>query len=548
MEALKEKTAKILGVKNVKDWKISDFKEFEDGSYLVQVHFLQDEKNREKKTKFPRLRGVVVEIDDNSIDGGRIIAHAYPKTPSVVCDKLRISHNGNLIIKAPTRTEDLIQKKVIEIPEGKFKLRHGFDGFLLKVFKYKGIVYFSSNKKLDASMSFWGDSDYFKDIYLRNGGPTESELFPEDCTDSPFVYVFMVVDKVFLVGTRQDVGTGYVALLDVKKIENDFESDGDYRKYDEREEPSQFKVVSTVPSKIEEPFVYFSDYLTVEQANDHLESGFFEKSNPSDIRLGTGEFVVVYVYDDNDQISKVIRVQSSAYDWRLNTLLEHNRNPRHQFFVLATLAKFKITGSSDNGKENYKRFKERFVLYKVEGVTKEILKDAIKSGGFIPDIGKTRSTIKDLEDYNVRLKVIWLNFIISLPPQRQLDAIEYLREYLDAKKKIVKTLLEIYEAKKKRDYVEAEKEVSYTIGSKTKTKVETYNKRIYAMVKELEKSVKENEKSGSESPSSIVLKNTAKKITSKEWGISIYKLNKNIDIMTGEYKPILKIRGELRDS
>lgn len=336
--SVRDKISKIVGIVNdPQAWEIKDTFDHPDGyGSLVMVRY----KDSADMETFGRINGVVIDVD-----AGAIIASSYGHTPLAVADEITVNEKGEIVltdITGVTRSFDSSRVK--------FKL--GLEGVILRVYKWGGIVFVSSHTKIDVSRSVWGTSLPFLDIYTALGGPT-TELFHENTVTSPICHIFQVVDPSLLVATKQDIGVGYLAYLGPKQMWNVELTSCPYKQTDESgidsqgipnrtlgytpqewltdkrknagfipslfSGPSNF--VTTLPTPLTEPVIFYPQNLDLETVNVHLRRGYWLLPDAfyesADYRLTLGEFVTMYWRNDKGHLEQAaMQIQSTAYNWR----------------------------------------------------------------------------------------------------------------------------------------------------------------------------------------------------------------------------------------
>jgi hypothetical protein len=104
------------------------------------------------------------------------------------------------------------------------------EGSLIRVFKYKGKVYFSTHRKLSAARSKWAGGNTFKTLYDKLGGPSEEVCFPEGCGDTvPYVYSFLINHSQLLMASHMPLqeDEGYLVYLGCEKMFEQDENNGE---------------------------------------------------------------------------------------------------------------------------------------------------------------------------------------------------------------------------------------------------------------------------------------------------------------------------------
>ena len=294
MESMKSLIAAALNVPVVDDWEICN-EDKENG--LVLVHTTEDA----DLVKYGWIKGLVLDTQT-----WKVVCQSYgssttvslsmtrPLTPAYVYDKETRK-------SIPTFKMNTLDGQKLELSGDRLQWVDGYDGTLLRVWKYKGKVYVSSHKRIHTDTSAWGGSPPFRKLYTDLGGPTDALFGAEE--SSRAVYTFLLVHPALQIGSHVPLKKTFFLYL------------GEHLLAGEGALPEPVPLLST----LETP-----NMLTLEQVNTRLKYGFYsEKQNEllmTDARLGHGEFVMCFEYTDatKTKIERCIKVQSDAYTWRVN--------------------------------------------------------------------------------------------------------------------------------------------------------------------------------------------------------------------------------------
>lgn len=428
--ALRKAIGDILGVRDDGTWTYLDRGGVrEKGLYIV--HYTD-----EGAKKSGDLRGVIVDVDHQCV-----ICSSFGATPSATVTS--IPPEGAL-----TFTDDDGQEHTIVIEDTVFKA--GFEGFLIRVVKHDGIVYFTTHRNMRPTSARWGDFSMptFMEMYESLGGPKGDDLFPADVQFSPYVYIFLVVHPKLLVGTRQDVGPGYIVHLETRKM---WET-SPFGVKEDVGQPKEFVSTGSQSATITAPFLYVPPEMTPEEANDFLEEGYYD-SVYDNVWLRTGEFVVAHFE------GKIFRLQSPSYSWRTSL---RNNNPiiRHQF----------ISSLVDDTRT-------RNLLIKYLPID---LSCAERINEMIPALTLPLAPTSYTTEAD-RLKLIWLNFLLSLPLQRQHEATTLLTDFLQDRDKMIAWLCSI---KDNRELIanHPNKRIEYLIREARKTGPDRFQQTLTSLV------------------------------------------------------------------
>lgn len=264
----------IEGLNQLDKWDITDS---DETTGLYNIHAKKD-----CMGELPHIRGIVL---DPTV--GKIVAWSYEKETKVTAKSLS-ELDGNLIANLPSGKILTLGKKNDLI------ITPGLEPVTIRVFKYKGKIYISTNRRLDCSSSFFGNSDDFLTMYNKCGGPDVKTLFDEKKETSPYVYVFLIHHKDLQCAGRLDAKDGQVLFIDVFPMLD-------------LEDSSQ--------KRVESPCTFVTP-ISLDQANKMLTM-----DDNKDYRLSQANFVAVR------SGRKLWIVQSEAHEWRMKV---HGENPNHR--------------------------------------------------------------------------------------------------------------------------------------------------------------------------------------------------------------------------
>lgn len=398
MESAKEEIAKLLDIPVSGEWDIYDQDE-KSGIFLI--HYNVNEGTY--MVPYGNLKGTVVDLNEK-----RIICQSFGYTPTATLDKLEYDSFGNIKV-----VDDF--GNFYQIAKDTFKLRRSFEGVVIRVFKYGGETYFATHKCLHPTRSRWGSSEAFLTMYEKLGGPNASDLFDSTETESPYCYIFLIVHPDLLVGSQENVGSGYIVHLETRKML--WSTGGTERK---------LNVSNTLP--VTKGVLYQPPFLTLDEANNVLRYGtYLETERKSfDDRLGIGESVMLAT----DKI--MIKINSPSYAWRTN-LRDNNPNLKHRFFLLSNSARLDTTN-----KASLENFRGRYPLVVVPDI--QTVRDNLNKG--IIEI-KALTDSKNLNQ-NQRLSIVWYNFLISVPSSQRSKVVDLLDTYYKERKEVTDWVLGIF--------------------------------------------------------------------------------------------------------
>lgn len=267
----REKISNILGIPNsTSDWTIIDSV---PGKNLYKIHFTET-----ASPQFQKFRGTTVDVQKGI----------------VVCDGFGV---------IPTEVTYSLDK--IENLE-KMEMKRGYDGALVMVWYRDGVVWHSTNSKIDFSRSRWGNSDTFRDMWEELGGPEDHELFDIlDYEDSSLVYYFLLAHEqlIFAEKTQKESKLLYLGCGSFSPTPDTDNLPADMEEY---ETPETFE--------------------TREEAESWLASG--DKPSAVHHLYRPGGFIVLY----KDGLP-VLRVEGISYN-RRSLVRGNNPNIRHRVYEL----------------------------------------------------------------------------------------------------------------------------------------------------------------------------------------------------------------------
>lgn len=422
---IKLKVATVLGLPDVADWMILDI---DKEAGLALAHYDETVANM---AKYGSIRGHVVDYNK-----GALVCSSFGYTPTCTLDKIVPQFTGNLEL-----TDEHTERHTFL--GGNYFFRIGFEGVIIRVFKFGGKVYRSSHKRLNPSESRWGTSDTFIEIYDRLQGPDPESLFNPKAKYSPWVHSFLLVDPKLLVGTKQDVGTGYIVHINSERM-----WDKENCPYPIEEVDDEMAVINSTPympecGQITKPFIFKPTDMNVSEANDHLALGFWAPINVPDPRLSHGEFLVLYQKDAKSGVRPYFKIMSSAYRWR-TLLRDDNQNVKHQFFLLLNDSYLETKTNSKQRGIGKAAFREKYVIFKLytpTGIIQHIKEYGMLMTLDVPEKGVNIDSLYNTPD--LRLQQIWMNYLLSVPFTDQADVAQFYYSLLQDRLNIIKWIQDL---------------------------------------------------------------------------------------------------------
>lgn len=406
MTDIKTKIAQILGIELSDFWDILDS---DEDHQLYLIHYTPGA----NVTKFGDLRGVVVDLEAKTV-----VCRSFGYTPTAVKDELKLSPDQKLHVT------DLLGEEHI-IDPNQLRIKIGFEGTIMRVFKHRGQVYHSTHRRLKTERSRWGNSIPFEEMYYVLNGPSDDELFNPQSDYSPYCHIFLMVHPDVLNVTKDDVQQGYLVYLGPKQLwsvegnispykQTDPEGHPIGESWDQDPRPSAGWIDSTLylPETQTERILTPMN-LDLPAANQHLRYGFYDSfpDEQLDPRLRTGEFVILYKLDENQQITGLLKVESTAYRWRMD-MRDSNPNLLHRFYQL--LNGSYIRTETAEGLAEYRRRFPILTRYSVESIKQHVPFIIWPQETMTPEQENALIQSKDDRLYN-----IWLGYLMAVPLHRQ---------------------------------------------------------------------------------------------------------------------------------
>jgi hypothetical protein len=363
----------------------------EDRPQLVLVHYNENyEPNNRSHLPLKKIRGTILDLET-----GAIVCDSYGHTQTLPCFSHLVEEfptdmpSGQIVIDTEIteyiNDSRLAPNEAPKYPPGtrifdshRTRMFIGYEGAVLRIFKWKGQVFVSTHRRINAYESHWGSREKFIDIYRRLGGPEPESFFGEE-DYSPYCHLVLVVDnQIRLASSTRD---NRIIYLGFKKVWSEEEhaqivvKDGQgtlapyshfkdikvrYPKFGHLEEPSAFSTNFDRPM-IDQPsisvelankFMFPSQFATnipdngypveanelvVEYEHSPVGSSvkdiYFPRGNQdaSDRRLRGGDFIILYYLEDNGETT-VYRLEPETFQYRAK-VMDDNPNLYNRFIV-----------------------------------------------------------------------------------------------------------------------------------------------------------------------------------------------------------------------
>lgn len=225
-----------------------------------------------EKDLTPDYRSTIIDIKD------KVIVNKFPAVERVIHANQVIQTKKGLAFHSDRgRVIDSL-----DLEEEDYQIIEGYEGVILRIFKWKDVVYFSTFKMLDARTAKWKNKSFY-DMYLELGGITGEEIFKD--VDSEFTSInLMIIHPLLQNILHGDIGLGCIKL---------------------------FSMTSTKAGGVNlPPNTKMIDYISIDQMNDILSPEFIPEM--------FGGFAFIHVLDKDMGIRAVYEIRSSGYQWRHN--------------------------------------------------------------------------------------------------------------------------------------------------------------------------------------------------------------------------------------
>jgi hypothetical protein len=403
----KKEFGKMLGLDENGPWDIVS--ENED---LAMIHHQQDA----DMNVYGTVRGVVLDKKT-----GNVVSYSYPHAQKFVLPTLA---NIDGVV--------MLDKKTA-IPFSSLKIKIGFEGPLIQIFKHNGKVYHATRKRLDSGKSRWGNSKIFEEIWKELEGPSDDTMFNVNKKYSPYCHTFIMNHPDVLICTKDNVGRGNLIYLGPKQM---YSTEPGKCPYPLEEVDTDLHVPNTVslyePGN-ENKSIHSPDHITLEEANKHLLFGFyegFEGYQFLDSRLLPGEFLIL-----EDTNSKMMyRVESPSYAWR-SAMRNNNPNFLHRFFELLDLAYLRNTAEDE---KKYMDMVPILTTYDVDSLRSNLSGNPMIVWPQNTEVVELIPTNKDAKLYN-----IWQCFLVSVPLCRQLMVVEFFEHLLKRRDEVTNWIVDL---------------------------------------------------------------------------------------------------------
>jgi hypothetical protein len=259
-----------------------------------------------------------------------------------------------------------------------------------------------------------------------------------------------------------------------------------------------FAESETIGGAVTESFIHKPKSLTVEEANNHLQFGYYNSFASEDLRQLTGEAVIVY--DDKD----IVKIHSPSYEWRVN-MRGNNPNINNQFYTLLNSVYPDV-----NNDDTWNALKSKLVVLPLYG--EQSLKDLYAQSGAILTIPSGEVTRDNFANRDSRIHLLWMNYLLSLPPTVQGDALNILSQFKTDRNNVIEWLQTIEQTHKDIEKQEIPERAKGLISSSRR------------LARERMSGGNNYANNGSYMKLPLLIKSTLRNLINKENGTSLYGL------------------------
>ena len=304
-------------------WRIDNKYVVENQVRLVNVHYNHDFEETKETRNVSSFRGIVIDIKEK-----RIIVSSYGKSDEIIAHHILKEKDSDLQISGTISDKIALAGKDtyvsgvrdFKVSMENIRIRPGLEGIIIRFFKWNGIVFFSTYKKIDAKKSFLFGTLFTTMFNTLSDMKTEDYgkgLFGTEQT-SPHAYYFLMPHSGFkTVSSVADDTIRYIGCLssytDEKLPQREFK---DFPKAHivEHEDISVYEANNFLfPDK---------QYVQVDEKLLPGELALWGKGEKKVVRYGGydgdmyhGDFVIIETKD-----GRVYEVKSDAYIYRKELL------------------------------------------------------------------------------------------------------------------------------------------------------------------------------------------------------------------------------------
>jgi hypothetical protein len=326
-------------------------------------------------------------------------------------DEVRIDEEGFTMVDNRKRVEERVKCGNV-----KFMLCHG--GMVVRLAIYKGQLLSMTHTNMNSSKTRWGNAS-LTELSQKLGLPNHASVFGDVNQDDITTCAhFMLVHPRCVTVTRQNLnGFGYIVCLGAAR--------SSVTTTDRWVAPMTTPTTDDFPGKLEHDLGVINPVcIPTENVNEMLKYGFYDSKKVVDERLLTGESVMALVDG-----AYMIKITPPSVLWR-ESMRGGDPSIRNRFFTLLS-----DVYDPDTFRKNY------FFL----DANVHQIKTVVTEGDSFVWATEYTPTIEYLErlrtDTGERARIIFINYILSLPVTEQLDALSLFDEYINGIDKLVKFIM-----------------------------------------------------------------------------------------------------------
>jgi hypothetical protein len=407
----KTDVAVALNIPIVDDWDIYD----EDPeNHLVLVHTNPDA----DLATYGWIKGIVLDTTTWSV-----VCQSFPNSTTVSLSMTRDLapvQTMQFEKNAPPKKAEVfrlvtLEGQRIELNSDRIQWVDGFDGTLVRVWKYRGKIYISSHKRIHTNKATWGGSPPFKQLYEELGGPTDALFGPTETDTSRLIHTFLMVHPALQIGSHVPLEHPFLLYVGEHVMKGEGE-------------------LTSFPAVLET--LRHPQHLSLTEVNNRLKYGYYppEKSPllAKDPRTSHGEFVMCFEYTDatKTRILRCLKVQSDAYTWRV-AMRDNDANLEHLVFTVAGIKRRDLRRRPD-----FYEFANRYPF--IDLPTQEELPYLVPK--IVPE-----------NDVGAKQRQIAIGCLVyATHPKRQAEVLRHFTSYLIALEKIRKWILRLDSATPER--------------------------------------------------------------------------------------------------
>lgn len=411
-ENINQRISEILGLPYIpkRSWKVKH-------ALGNRIHLAYN-KNADMSV-YGHIRAMTIDINVGAI----ICKSGFRFTPRIVSNNM-VEENG------------IIKIGDLQLPREQISINKVSEGAVVVVTYWQGEIQISSHSSITCRNSHWGKSGKFRDIFLEIG-PKVDQLFDIKYDYNCWAHTFMICDPNLIKASRQKVEAPYIVYLksfrlwDKSPYPAELSYDGEnylktFVSEDNPDDPNLVKMVPKLYSRIHRPYIAIKSDISVDEANNFLNFGFYKAHDIPDYRLSPGEAVIIHDHRDGNSY----RIESIGFNWREN-MRGNESNPKYLFYRMVP--------------ESYMPFgPEQFKKYvPLPQISYDKLSRSLQESGMIT-VGCRKHDMIDLKNLTTaeeRLYCIWLNYLIIMPPFHQPMAINMLRNFIEDRNLLIQKLI-----------------------------------------------------------------------------------------------------------